>query len=171
MKKQLNTAGITNELAGASAFFTRPTPPPPVRPAKTAAAATNQPRTAPAEQPATALGQRADRRSTETTSTALPERPTSKQPHMKASTLARYPDSIIETIRKAVKQAGREVTFVRLTPEEKSQLADIVYTYKRQGVKTSENEISRIAMSYLLENYKANGQESILAKVIAALLA
>ncbi len=70
-----------------------------------------------------------------------------------------------------MKNTGREVTFVRLTPEEKSQLADIVYTYKRQGVKTSENEISRIAMSYLLEDYKAHGQESILAKVIAALLA
>jgi len=90
---------------------------------------------------------------------------------MKASTLASYPDNIIEAIRKAVKQTGREVTFVRLTPAEKSQLADIVYTYKRQGVKTSENEISRIAMGYLLEDYKANGHESILAKVIAALLA
>jgi len=170
MKKQLNTEGITNELAGASAFFARPTPPPQVRPANTAAA-TKQPRTVPAEQPAPAPRQRAENRSTETTITALPERPTSKQTSMKASTLASYPDSIIETIRKAVKQTGREVTFVRLTPAEKSQLADIVYTYKRQGVKTSENEISRIAMGYLLEDYKANGHESILAKVIAALLA
>jgi hypothetical protein len=170
MKKQLNTAGITNELAGASAFFTRPTPPPHVRPAKTDAA-TQQPSTAPTGQPATASEQGADSWQTQTAIPVLPERPTSKQPSMKASTLARYPHSLIETIRKAVKNPGREVTFVRLTPEEKSQLGDIVYTYKRQGVKTSENEISRIAMSYLLEDYKANGQESILVKVIAALLA
>src|SRR5437762_4328580 len=168
MKKGLNTTNITNELEGASAYFTRPTPLPAARPAK-ADAATRQPSPAPIAQPIAREG--ADSRQAEIATPTLSERPVSKQTSMKASTLASYPDSIIETIRKAVKQTGREVTFVRLTPEEKSQLADIVYTYKRQGVKTSENEISRIAMSSLLEDYKANGQESILAKVIAALLA
>ena len=84
MKKQLNTEGITNELAGASAFFTRPPPPPQVWPVKTDDA-TKQPRTAPAEQPATASRQSADSRPTEPTTTALPEQPTSKQTSMKAS--------------------------------------------------------------------------------------
>ena len=170
MKKQLNTAGITNELAGASAFFSRSTPPPIVRPAK-ANGANQQPSPAQTAAPAASPQQGADNREVEMASPALTKQPTNKQTSTKASTLASYPASIIETIRKAVKQTGREVTFVRLTPEEKSQLADIVYTYKRQGVKTSENEISRIAMGYLLEDYKANGHESILAKVIAALLA
>ncbi len=78
---------------------------------------------------------------------------------------------VIEQIRKTVKVPGREVAFVRLTPEEKGKLADIVYTYKRQGVKTSENEINRIAVSYLMHDYQACGEESILAKVIAALKA
>ena len=55
--------------------------------------------------------------------------------------------ALIETIRKAVKVTGKEVSFSRLTPTEKSQLADIVYTYKRQGKKTSETEIARIAIN------------------------
>ncbi len=78
---------------------------------------------------------------------------------------------IIQTIRKAVKTPGKEVSFVRLTAEEKGQLADIVYTYKRQGKKTSENELNRIAINYILQDYKANGEHSILAGVIEALLA
>jgi len=88
-----------------------------------------------------------------------------------ASMLARHPDSLIEEIRKTVKATGKEVSFVRLTPEEKHLLVDIVYTYKRQGVRTSENEINRIAVNYLLLDYQVNGADSILTRVIKALLA
>ncbi len=95
----------------------------------------------------------------------------SKQVKKKANKLASYHDDVVETIRKAVKTPGKEVSFVRLTAEEKAQLADIVYTYKRQGKKTSENEINRIAINYILEDYRANGERSILARVLASLLA
>ncbi len=86
-----------------------------------------------------------------------------------ASSLAER--DVIELIRKAVKVPGKEVSFVRLTAEEKGQLAEIVYTYKRQGKKTSENEINRIAINFILEDYKAQGENSILASVLASLLA
>jgi signal transduction histidine kinase len=86
-----------------------------------------------------------------------------------ASTLASNHDSVIETIRKTVKSLGKEVSFTRVTPEEKGRLADIVYTYKRKGVKTSENEINRIAINFLIEDFNKNGKESVLAKVIEAL--
>jgi hypothetical protein len=76
---------------------------------------------------------------------------------------------LIEAIRKSVKHPGKEVTFVRLTPEEKAQLGDIVYAYKKQGIKTSENEIARIGLKQLIADYTANGQNSILAKVLKAL--
>jgi hypothetical protein len=166
MKKRLNTEGITNELENASAFFTR-RPSPPAKP-DTSPLQQNTPQTNPtASTPERSTDNRHERPAT----IVRTEQPIDKQTSTTASTLASYPDSVIEAIRKAVKHTGREVTFVRLTPEEKGQLADIVYTYKRQGVKTSENEISRIAISYLLADYKANGQESILAKVIASLLA
>jgi hypothetical protein len=86
-----------------------------------------------------------------------------------ASTLASKHDRMIETIRKSVKSLGTKVSFTRITPEEKARLADIIYTYKRQGVKTSENEINRIAMNFLLEDFHKNGKESVLAQVIEAL--
>ena len=79
--------------------------------------------------------------------------------------------ALIETIRKAVKVTGKEVSFARLTPAEKSQLADIVYTYKRQGKKTSETEIARIAINFILEDYRAHGEQSILGRVLERLFA
>lgn len=88
-----------------------------------------------------------------------------------ASMLAGASSEIIETIRKTVKLAGKEVSFVRLTPAEKGQLIDIVYSFKRQGQRTSETEINRIAVNFMLLDYRANGANSIIAKVIAALLA
>jgi hypothetical protein len=88
-----------------------------------------------------------------------------------ASTIASYPDELVATIRKIVRVPGREVSFVRLTPAEKEQLGEIVYTYKRMGKKTTENEINRIAVNFILEDYRANGEQSILARVIDALLA
>jgi hypothetical protein len=77
----------------------------------------------------------------------------------------------VEAIRKTVKALGREVSFVRLTPEEKGALAEVVYAYKRQGIKTTENEINRIAINALLADYHANGEASLLARVLAALRA
>jgi hypothetical protein len=94
-----------------------------------------------------------------------------EQSNQNASTIASYTDSIIETIRKTVKAAGKEVSFIRLTQSEKNQLADILYTFKRQGVKTTENEVNRIGLNLLLEDYRANGANSVLSRVIAALLA
>ena len=87
------------------------------------------------------------------------------------SRLARKQAIVVETIRRTVKVQGKEVSFIRMTPEEKAVLADIVYTYKRQGLKTSENEVNRIAVNFMLEDYKANGANSLLAKVLEALAA
>src|SRR2546430_14442599 len=67
-------------------------------------------------------------------------------------------DNTIETIRKAVKHLGKEAATYRFTQEEKMALSDIVYTYKGQGVRTSENEITRIAINFLVEDYKENGK-------------
>ena len=90
-----------------------------------------------------------------------------------ASVLALNQDDIVETIRKTVKQVGKDTLFVRLTPEEKHQVASVVYAlnemYRGEGRKTSENEIGRIGVNFLLEDYKANGEQSILAEVLAAL--
>ena len=78
-------------------------------------------------------------------------------------------NDIVEIIRRAVRRTGEKVTYIRLTKEEKSEMKDIVYTYEKQGVETSENEIGRIGLKWLIEDYKENGQLSVLARVLAAL--
>jgi hypothetical protein len=78
-------------------------------------------------------------------------------------------DDGIETIRRVVKQTGREVSFVRLSAAEKGRLADVVYTYRRQGRKTTENELNRIAINALLNDYDTHGEQSMLARVLEAL--
>ena len=84
-----------------------------------------------------------------------------------ASTLALDVD--LKLLHKTLKLIGKEVLYVRLTQEEKNQVNDIEYTYQRQGIKTSGNEIGRIALNVLLADYKANGEHSILAKMLAEL--
>ena len=94
-----------------------------------------------------------------------------KQDGELASALAAYPAALIEDMRRMVKLQGKEVSFVRMTAEEKSELADIVYRFKRQGLNTSENEVNRIAVNFLLEDYRMKGEQSLLARVLEALSA
>jgi hypothetical protein len=91
--------------------------------------------------------------------------------HPSPAALVPVDANAVEAIRQVLKIPGREVSYVRLTPEEKGRLSDIVYTYKRQGQKTSETEINRIALNYLLLDYHEHGEQSVLARVLAALLA
>jgi hypothetical protein len=143
MSKKLNIGSITNELTAGSAFF-RPNKP-------------QTPKTEPKPTPLPAIIKPSKQEGNEE----------SRKASIVASTLANK--TAIEAIRKSVKHPGKEVTFVRLTIEEKEQLGDIVYTYKKQGIKTSENEIARIGLNQLIEDYKTNGQNSTLAKVLKAL--
>ena len=83
--------------------------------------------------------------------------------------IPRYHDTIIEQVRKAVKEFGKEAATHRFTLTEKRTIADILHEFGKQGLKTSENEIARIAINYLIENFKEEGQDSILVKTIKAL--
>ena len=69
-----------------------------------------------------------------------------------------------------MKPRGKDVTILRLTEDEKRQLADISHNYKRRGKRTSETQIHRIAVNFILQDYKANGENSVLDRVIHALL-
>jgi hypothetical protein len=75
----------------------------------------------------------------------------------------------IEIIRKAVKEFGKEAATHRFTEAEKKEIADLLYTYKNRGIKTSENEIARIAVNFVVEDYKVNGENSVLHKLLKAL--
>jgi hypothetical protein len=95
--------------------------------------------------------------------------PSSNHAIMTSSMTSRHLDVIIEKVRKTVKVIGKEPSTHRLTPEEKKAIIEIVYAYKSQGIKTSENEVARIAINFLVNDYKENGENSILHKVIKAL--
>lgn len=78
-------------------------------------------------------------------------------------------ETMIELIRQAVKDIGKESATYRFTPEEKKALLELTFTYKVQGYKTSENELTRIAINFILEDHKQNERNSILEKVLQAL--
>ena len=82
---------------------------------------------------------------------------------------SRHHDVMIELIRKTVKLFGKEPSTHRLTLEEKKAITDIIYSYKNRGIKTNENEIARIAINFAINDYRQNGENSILHKVIRAL--
>ncbi len=77
---------------------------------------------------------------------------------------------VIESLRKTVKPLGDKVSYVRLTDAEKDGLREIVATLGEQGLKTTENEVSRIAIAYLLVDHERNGPGSVVTRVVEALL-
>ncbi len=160
MKKRLDTSGVMNELRGQSVFFPSKAGQP--VPEQSGASTDNK---ALASLPANQQVINPVHVQTSTQTSLQDSIDASKH----ASTLAIKPD-IIELIRKVVKTpAKEEVLYVRVTREEKNQLGDIEYVYDRQGVETSANELGRIAVNFLIADYKANGEKSILAKVLTAL--
>jgi hypothetical protein len=73
----------------------------------------------------------------------------------------------IEALRQAIKGIGKEIYYVRVTPAEKRRVEDVTHALKQQGIRTSANELGRIALNHLLADYEANGEESVLARVLA----
>lgn len=77
--------------------------------------------------------------------------------------------TMLETLRKEVKRVGKEAATHRFTAEEKNAIADLVYTYSRRDVRTSENEITRIAVNWLLFDYQEHSAQSVLARMLESL--
>ncbi len=175
-KKKLQVEGIIDELEGASLFFTKS---PPLTPKPAADLPNPKPQPEPEKPSTEPTGQSVSK------PTVILDKPLDNPDNIKAIMKARThaskqastPSSQIydpvETIRKAVKQLGKEVLFIRVTPEEKHEIGSIVYSfneiYRGEGRKTSENEVGRIALRFLVQDFKENGNNSILARVIAAL--
>ena len=109
-------------------------------------------------------GQAVERRATEPAA----ERDTTT-PRNHDTTVSRYHDTTIEAIRRVVKEFGKEAATHRFTAQEKQAIAEIVFAYKGKGVRTSENEIARIAINWLINDYHQNRENSILDLVLQAL--
>jgi hypothetical protein len=153
MTKKLNADAITSELSE-SAYFRRPQRQQPE---------SNTPASLP-ETPTPSPGQM-----TTDHDTMIPRHHDTTVSRNHDTTTPIQDTDIFEVVRKAVKQIGKEAATYRFTVEEKNLLTDIKYTYKRRGVITSENEITRIAINYLIEEYHQNGEQSILAKILKRL--
>src|SRR6266480_5918981 len=92
----------------------------------------------------------------------------SKQPRHHTTTIDRDID-YVESVRKAVKLLGEKAATHRFTADEKDAIADIVYSLRKKGITTTENEIARIAINYLVWEYRQNKQTSILSRVLERL--
>ncbi|MFN8495566.1 MAG: hypothetical protein U0350_48685 [Caldilineaceae bacterium] len=197
MKKQLPTSTIANELTGASVFFqpssTTPLATEPGQPVAPHApssplpvAALDRPKVqqavheSPPEQqpelsqsPAPAIQKQQDTMPPRYHATTPPQLPASPPSNPNATESPRYHATVtatqLETVRKAVRQLGKEAATHRFTGEEKQALAAVVYAYACRGCRTSENELTRIAINWLLLDYQAQGEQSVLAQVVQAL--
>ena len=159
MMKKLKTESIMNELEGASLFFSKPPPPPP-----NPEPPPNELPVAKGEQPLPSGPKNAHHHDT-----AVPRHHGITVSQQHGTTIPQVYGVAIEQVRKAVKEFGKEAATHRFTAQEKKEIADLIYTYKSQGVKTSENEMARIAINFLIEDYKQNGEGSVLSKILAAL--
>jgi hypothetical protein len=153
MKKKLNEDAIYNELHGNSLFFS----------SKSAVEKDQKPSPA----PETLNPLQAPK------GTSLPDAPAppadTMTPRYHDTVIPRHHDTIVETTRRAVKQLGKEAATHRFTVEEKRALKTIEREYEEKDIRTSENEITRISINYIIEDYRQNGRDSILARVLKLL--
>ena len=84
--------------------------------------------------------------------------------------IPRHHDStVIEEVRKALRKFGKEAATHRFTLEEKQAIAEIIFTFRQQNIRTSENEITRIAINWLILDFKQTKENSILHQSLRAL--
>jgi len=97
--------------------------------------------------------------------TRIPTLPSSNHAIMQPD----HQDDVIEHIRQAVRQTGKEAGTYRITREEKKALMELCYSFRLSGIRTSENEITRIAINYLIHDHNSNQGNSILERVMEAI--
>lgn len=160
MTKQLDSSGIENELRQ-SIFFQRKEEKQPEKPEPVTAPAAqkNEKPSLPSRNRDTMVSRHHDTitpRNHETTSPSTTPLPT-------------YSQETIEHLRGVVKQLGKEAATHRFTVEEKRALKSIAFEYANKDIQTSENEITRIAVNFLLDDYRKNKEHSLLARVLDSL--
>lgn len=154
MKKQLNSDALMKEFQEGSVFFGR-TP-----------AAVPAP-LAEAETPIAPLSPIPGAEPDSATDTTIP-RHHDTTPDTKPFA-APVVNPLLERTRRSVKHLGKEAATHRFTVDEKKALKKIEHEYALRGIRTSENEITRIAINYLAEEYRQNKEGSVLAQVLELL--
>lgn len=148
-KKKLDTVGILNELTGKSRFFE---PPNQEKLVETTEKQIEPP--APDGNHATTISSNHD----------------AVIPRHHDTVIPRHHDTAtIEVVRKALKVFGKEAATHRFTLEEKQAIAEIIFAFRQKNIRTSENEITRIAINWLMLDHKKNEENSILHQALFAL--
>ena len=94
------------------------------------------------------------------------EKARSDQGNLTSGLKACHPDDIIATIVKSMRAVGKEGCTYRLTQREKTALIEIIYHFRMRNCRLSENEIARIAINFLIEDFKANKNDCLLRSII-----
>jgi hypothetical protein len=192
MTKKLNTTAIASELAGSGFFRSNEAPqeqqngqqqPPAVRtPARrTASATASEPDSskasttdstvdsARASRPASTDDSKQASEQASVTASSLARKHESQQADSLSSMLASSSD-LADAIYCVVKRPGKEISYVRMTEREKTELgsvlAGIVQDY---GYKVTETELARIAILALLADHAETGDDSLLMRAVVAL--
>lgn len=72
---------------------------------------------------------------------------------------------LYDYIRGVVRNENKELSPLRISAYEKDFIVDVVYALKKKyKIKSDQTLITRIALVYMLSDFKANGKESILVK-------
>ena len=75
-------------------------------------------------------------------------------------------DTMFEGIRKSMKEYGKEAATHRFTSAEKAALAEIIFAYTQKGIRTNENEITRIAINFIIKDHKLHEEKSTLHEIL-----
>ena len=95
---------------------------------------------------------------------------TTMTPSKHDTVIPRHHDTgMVEAVRKALKIFGKEAATHRFTLEEKQAIAELVFAFRKKNIRTNENEIARVAINWLILDYRNNKDNSILAEVLLAL--
>ena len=94
-----------------------------------------------------------------------------EEKHEHDSIPSRQHASIMATVSKSVCETGKEVCTYRLTQREKIALVETIYYFRMRTCRLSENEIARIAINFILEDFKIDKKASILSTVIDSMKA
>lgn len=75
-------------------------------------------------------------------------------------------NATIAKIARIIRKKGTNASTYRFTSSEKQSLLKIIYKFRRQEIKITENDIVRIAINFLIENFETE-KEDFLQKVIS----
>ena len=163
-KKKIDVGKVANELREGSVFFRPP-----------AAETPEAPEAGPVASPTPRRPEGVTTRRRDVTTARLPDAAADRR-HDSAASRRRGAAAAREGARdratalaQGVQELGTKRTTIRFSRSEKAALREIVHTYDRREIRTTENELTRIAVSWLVEDYRELGEGSVLARVVAQL--